>query len=165
MQTSKETKKIQPVQTISEKREAAKKLVTERKSQTKPAEIASVRQELVTQPKPKPDLSGTFIRLDPFPTTVRIGDVMVFSGTLHLDGTNPEGATIYVKDEDPFGGDDFLASGTVDSSGRFYISWTVKNMDADSVADVYAVFEGTDIHPRLTTCGSDCSDTMQLATR
>ena len=161
LQTSKETK-IQPVQTIFEKREAAKKLVTERNQPSKPSDIVNVRQQPLPQVKPTPTPLQNLIILDPLPPSVRIGDNMVFSGKLSLAGTNPAGATVHIKDEDPFGSDDFMASGTVDASGRFYISWTVRNMDVDSVADVYAVFEGSDIHPRLTTCGSDCVNTIQL---
>lgn len=156
-------KKSDTTQTVSAKREAAKKLVTERNLQQKP--IVNVKQEYAPQAKPRLDLSGTYLRLDSFPQTANVGNVVVFSGELHLDGTNPEGAIVYIKDEDPLGSDDFLAGGTVDSFGRFYISWTVKNMDSDSVADVYAVFEGTDIHPRMTTCGSSCSNTIPLTIR
>lgn len=164
VQTSKETKKIQPVQAISEKRDAAKKLVMERNQQSKPTEMVNVRQEPLPQVKPIPMPLQNVIMLDPIPATAQIGDNMVFSGKLSLSGTNPAGATVYIKDEDPFGGDDLMASGIVDASGRFYISWTVRNMDVDSVADVYAVFEGSDIHPRMTTCGNDCVNTMQLTT-
>jgi hypothetical protein len=163
VKTSKETK-IQPVQTISEKRESAKKLVMERNQQSKPTELANVRQPPLPQVKPTPTPLQNLIILDPLPATARIGDAVVFSGILSLSGTNPAGATVYIKDEDPFGEDDLMAFGTVNASGRFYISWTVKNMDADSIADVYAVFEGSDIHPRMTTCGNDCVNTMQLTT-
>ncbi len=164
VQTDKETKKIQPVQTISEKRDAAKKLVTERNQQSKPTEIVNMRQQPLPQVKSAPAPLQNLITLDPLPATARIGDNMVFSGKLSLSGTNPAGATVYIKDEDPFGGDDLMASGIVDASGRFYISWTVRNMDVDSVADVYAVFEGSDIHPRMTTCGNDCVNTIPLTT-
>lgn len=128
------------------------------KSVQKTPEPAKVETVKPTQKQP------SFITLDPLPTTAKIGNVIIFSGKLHLLGTNPQGATVYIKDEDPFGGDDIMAFGIADSTGKFSIRWTVQNMDVDSVADVYAVFEGSDIHPRLTTCGVDCMDTVQLAT-
>ncbi|HSA98066.1 MAG TPA: hypothetical protein VLF17_03210 [Candidatus Nitrosotenuis sp.] len=138
-----------------------------KKTMTKPKtdKITSLQKAPVPQTESKPPVSqGSFISLDKFPTSARIGDTVMFSGKLHLSGTNPEGATVYIKDEDPLGADDFMAAGIVDSAGRFHIPWTVKNMDADSVADVYAVFEGSDVHPRLTTCGVYCADTIPLAT-
>ncbi|TBR08512.1 MAG: hypothetical protein EPO62_06435 [Candidatus Nitrosotenuis sp.] len=167
----KEAKKIQlttqtkPIQKETAKildfeKEAVKPQPTVPKIQSiqKISEQAKVETVKPTQKQP------SFIALDPLPSTAKIGDVIVFSGRLHLLDANPEGATIYIKDEDPFGADDFMAGGIVDSSGRFNISWTVKNMDIDSVADIYAVFEGSDIHPRLTTCSVDCTNTIQLAT-
>jgi len=167
VQSTKEMTKIvktskEKVQTISEKKEAAKKLVTER--QTKPTAIIPVQQESL-QAKAKPLPLQNSLTLDPFPSTVHIGDTVVFSGRLSLSGTNPAGATVYIKDEDPLGNDDMMAGGIVDSSGRFYIPWTAKSMDFDSIADVYAVFEGTDIHQRMTTCGASCTNTVPLTVR
>jgi len=150
----------EPAKTLDFEKESKQ---TVQKSKTE--KTASVQKEPAPQTESKPPVQqSSFISLDPFPTKARIGDVVMFSGKLHLMGTNPAGATVYIKDEDPFGADGFMAAGIVDSAGRFYIPWTVKNMDADSVADVYAVFEGSDIHPRLTTCGVYCADTIPLVT-
>ena len=167
----KETKKaLTKTQTKPTKQESAMTLNFEKevkKPQSTKPKIPSVQKmpELIkvetVKPAPK---QLPFIVLDPLPATVKIGDAVIFSGKLHLLGINPQGATVYIKDEDPFGGDDFMASGIVDSTGQFYIQWIVQNMDVDSVADVYAVFEGSDIHPRLTTCGIECSNTVQLTT-
>ena len=113
---------------------------------------------------------GGSIALDRFPTSVKAGDVVTFSGTLNLDSHSSEGAVVYIKDEDPFTGDELLATGYVDSSGRFSATWFADYVDDDPEADVYAVFEGNDIFYRLTTCdpgptrsfGGACSNTIQL---
>lgn len=111
-----------------------------------------------------------FITLNEFPTRVRAGDVVTFSGTLSLDSHSSESAVVYIKDEDPFTGDELLATGYVDNYGRFSASWFADYVDEDPVVDVYAVFEGNDIFYRLTTCdpgptrsfGGACGNTMPL---
>ena len=113
---------------------------------------------------------GGFISLDHFPNSAKVGDVITFSGTLNLDGFNTEGAVVYIKDEDPGTGDDLLATGYVDGSGRFSANWFANYADVDSTVDVYAVFEGNDLLYRLTTCdsgptkifGGSCFDTIPL---
>ena len=82
------------------------------------------------------------ITLDSIPSSAYVGDRVTFTGTLHLDGRNPEGAIVYIKDEDTFSGDDLLASAYVDSAGRFTAYWIVANVDPDNIVDIYAVFEG-----------------------
>ena len=82
------------------------------------------------------------ITLDAIPDSAYVGDVVTFTGTLHLDGRNPEGAVVHIKDEDTFSGDDLLASAYVDSDGRFVARWIAEDVDPDIFADVYAVFEG-----------------------
>ncbi len=113
---------------------------------------------------------GGSITLDSFPKSAKIGEVITFSGTLTLDGFSPEGNVVYIKDEDTFTGDDLLATGYVDSSGRFSTNWFANYADNDSIVDVYAVYEGNDILYRLTTCdsgptksfGGRCSNTIPL---
>lgn len=169
----KEKLKVTKTQKTVPKYEAAKKLDASKKPQelsssiqnTEPMPEIKEAQKLIKKEivQAAPKIKSYSIKLDPFLRAAHIGDTITFSGTLELMGVNPKGATIYIKDEDPLG-DDFMAAGLVDSTGRFYIQWTVRNMDVDSVADVYAVFEGTDVHPRLTTCGNSCVNTIQLET-
>ena len=108
---------------------------------------------------------GGSITLDPLPSSANIGQVVTFSGTLKLDGYSPQGAAVYIKDEDPFSGDDLLATAYVKSDGRFSANWFADYDDPDNEVDVYAVFEGNDDFHRLTTCGSSCSETVPLAVR
>ena len=103
---------------------------------------------------------GGSITLDKIQSSAEIGDVIQFSGTLQLNQGSSEGAIVYIKDEDPFTGDDLLATAYVDSSGRFSANWFVNYVDADDVADIYAVFEGNNILARQTTC--DAGSTMPI---
>ena len=82
---------------------------------------------------------------------------------MSIDGNSPTNAVIYIKDEDALNPDDLLAAAFADEYGRFEASWTVRDVDVDSEADIYAVFEGNDRMHRLTTCGSGCSDTQKLS--
>ncbi|MBI5377198.1 MAG: hypothetical protein HZA82_01035, partial [Thaumarchaeota archaeon] len=102
------------------------------------------------------------IVLDPLPSSVNAGNIVTFSGTLYLSDI-PQGAIVYIKDEDPFDSDDLLTSAYVQSNGRFSVNWISKNVDVDRVADIYAVFEGFyPNYPRLATCDSSCTDTIKL---
>ena len=112
---------------------------------------------------------GGSITLDPIPSSAKIGEVVTFSGTLALQGQSPEGAIIYIKDEDP-GRDDLLATGYVDRYGKFQAGWIASDVDSDNEPDIYAVFEGSDTYYRLTTCddgptrsfGGLCNDTIPM---
>jgi hypothetical protein len=103
---------------------------------------------------------GGSITLDRIQSSAEIGDVVEFSGTLQLNQGSSKGAIVYIKDEDPFTGDDLLATAYVDSSGRFSANWFVNYVDADDVVDIYAVFEGNNILARQTTC--DAGSTMPI---
>jgi len=113
---------------------------------------------------------GGSLSLDSFSSTAKVGEVMTFSGTLKLNKGSTEGAVVYIKDEDPFGPDDLLATGYVDRYGRYSASWFVNYVDIDETVDIYAVFEGNDILYRQTTCdagptmpiGGRCSNTISL---
>ena len=114
---------------------------------------------------------GGSISLDPIPQSAMIGDRVEFSGTLRLDGASPEGAVIYIKDEDLLSRDELLTTAYVGSDGRFSTYWHAYNTDsADDVSDIYAVFEGDAHHYRLTTCdagptrsiGGSCPNTIPL---
>ena len=113
---------------------------------------------------------GGSITLNSFPNSANIGDVVQFSGKLNLDQHSSEGAIVYIKDEDALNPDDLLATGYVDRSGRFSADWIVRDVDRDDVADIYAVFEGSSVFYRLTTCDSGatksfgglCSKTIPL---
>jgi hypothetical protein len=115
---------------------------------------------------------GGAITLNSFPTSAEIGETITFSGNLDLNQGSPMGAVVYIKDEDTLNPDDLLATAYVDSFGKFSANWFVNKVDADEVADIYAVFEGNDIFYRLTTCdtnptltfGSSCQNTFPLRT-
>lgn len=110
------------------------------------------------------------ITLDAIPKSANIGDRITFSGTLELNQGSSEGAVVYIKDEDPLTGDDLLATAYVNRDGRFSASWFVTDVDADSEADIYAVFEGNDVYYRLATCdlgatmdyGGSCLHTIPI---
>ena len=106
---------------------------------------------------------ATKITLDSVPSNVNIGDVITFSGVLQLDGRSSEGAIVYIKDEDPFGSDDLLATAIADSKGQFVGWWRVDQVDIDdSPAEIYAVFEGNSIYNKAKTCNSSCSNAISL---
>ena len=113
---------------------------------------------------------GGSLSLDPLPASARMGEPVTFSGTLSLEGHNPEGAVVYVKDEDQLNFDDLLATAYVGSDGRFSATWFASDVDPDPVVDIYAVFEGDGKLGRLTTCdtgvtfdlGGLCRDTIPL---
>ena len=113
---------------------------------------------------------GGSISLDPINLRALVGERVEFSGTLRLDGANPEGAVVYIKDEDPLSGDDLLAVAYVDRNGRFSTYWFADYADFDDTVDIYAVFEGNENLARLTTCdaeptmpaGGTCFDTIPL---
>ncbi len=110
------------------------------------------------------------IVLDPLPASARVGEAIIFSGSLNFDQGSERGAIVYIKDEDPLDRDDLLATAYVDGSGRFSANWFVTDVDTDSVADIYAVFEGNAEFYRLTTCdrvatlgfGGTCKYTIPL---
>lgn len=113
---------------------------------------------------------GGSITLDKFPSSARIGDVVTFSGMLYIEGHNPEGAAVYIMDEDTLNPDDLLATAYVDADGRFSTTWFVERRDPTSTMEIYAVFEGSSNLGRLTTCdrgvtpffGGLCNDTISF---
>ena len=116
---------------------------------------------------------GGDVRLDPLPRAAAAGDLVMFRGSLDLDMHSPEGAKVYIMDEDPLSPDDLLAAAYVGADGRFAANWFASRMDADREVDVYAVFEGGDRFYRQTTCdegptsdfGGLCTGTVQLEVR
>lgn len=113
---------------------------------------------------------GGDIRLDPIPSSAKIGEPITFSGSLSLDEHSSEGAIVYIKDEDLLNPDDLLATAYVDANGKFSARWFATDVDEDYEADIYAVFEGNGNFYRLTTCdanptrsvGGSCSDTIPM---
>ena len=113
---------------------------------------------------------GGSISLGPINPSAMVGELVEFSGTLRLDGGSPEGAVVYIKDEDPLSGDELLAVAYVDGSGRFSAHWLADYTDVDDTVDIYAVFEGDEDLARLTTCdagptmpiGGTCPNTIPL---
>ena len=79
---------------------------------------------------------GGSITPGPLPRSASVGQAVAFSGTLRLDGYSPQGAAVYIKDEDPLGGDDLLATAYVESDGRFSANWFADYVDLDGEADI-----------------------------
>ena len=113
---------------------------------------------------------GGSITLDSIPASARVGERVDFSGTIRLDRGSPEGAVVYIKDEDPGSRDELLATAYTEASGRFSTYWIADYADFDDTVDIYAVFEGYGDFARLTTCdptptgpgGGLCLDTRSL---
>ena len=105
---------------------------------------------------------GGSISLDPIPSSARVGERVDFSGTLRLNGASPEGAVVYIKDEDSLSRDELLVTAYVGKDGRFSTYWFAYYADVDDTVDVFAVFEGNEDFARLTTCGTGCKSTEPL---
>ena len=105
---------------------------------------------------------GGDITLDPFPRTAKVGQAVTFSGTLSLGRGSPEGAVVYIKDEDSNDWDDLLVAAYVESDGRFSATWIAEHMDPSSTMEIFAVFEGDKMYYRQATCGDGCGDTVDL---
>ena len=106
---------------------------------------------------------GGSITLDPIPASARVGERVDFSGTLRLDRASPEGAIVYIKDEDTGSRDELLAAAYVEKNGRFSTYWIAHYADLwDDTVDIFAVFEGNEDFARLTTCGTLCKFTEPL---
>ena len=105
---------------------------------------------------------GGDIILNRFSSTVKIGQAVMFSGTLSLDRGSPQGAVVYIKDEDFGSRDELLATGYVESNGRFSVTWIAEHTDFDSTVDIFAVFEGNSRYERQATCNRLCGDTEPL---
>ena len=105
---------------------------------------------------------GGDIKLDRFPRTAKVGQAVTFSGTLSFDRGSPAGAVVYIKDEDSFSRDELLATGYVESNGRFSATWIAEHRDFDSTVDIFAVFEGDGRYGRQATCSRLCGDTIPL---
>ena len=94
---------------------------------------------------------GGSIVLDPIPASAAFGEVVALSGTLTLDGHSPEGAIVYVKDEDTLNPDDLLTAAYVSPTGRFTTSWFVEDVDPNDTVEIQAVFEGNALYNRLAS--------------
>lgn len=94
---------------------------------------------------------GGSLALDPIPTSAAFGEAIPLSGTLTLDGRSPEGAIVYIQDEDTLNPDDLLTTAYVDSSGRFTTYWVVEDVDPTYTIEIRAVFEGNALYSRLAT--------------
>lgn len=97
------------------------------------------------------ELRGGRLVLDPIQDSAWFGEVVRMSGTLRLDDRSPEGAIVYIKDEDTFNPDDLLASAYVDASGRFTTYWIAQDVDPTNTIEIQAVFERDSSHRRLAT--------------
>ena len=94
---------------------------------------------------------GGSLVLDPVPALAAYGEAVTFSGTLQLDAHSPEGAVVYIKDEDTLNPDDLLVSAYVDASGSFTTHWIVEDVDPDYTIDIQAVYEGGPLYYRIAT--------------
>ena len=94
---------------------------------------------------------GGSLILDDVPARAAYGDVVTFSGTLRLDGHNPEGSIVYIQDEDLLNPDDLLVSAYVDGEGRFETAWIVEDVDPDSTIDIQAVYESNSMYYRMAS--------------
>ncbi|MXY60610.1 MAG: hypothetical protein F4Y82_00630 [Cenarchaeum sp. SB0665_bin_23] len=106
----------------------------------------TLRQEMIVY-----ELRGGRLTLDPIQNSTWFGEVVEMSGTLRLDGRSPEGAIIYIKDEDTLNPDDLLTSAYVDASGRFTTYWIAQDVDPTNTIEIQAVFEKDSTHRRLAT--------------
>lgn len=97
------------------------------------------------------ELRGGRLTLDPIQNSAWFGEVVEMSGTLRLDGRSPEGAIIYIKDEDTLNPDDLLTSAYVNASGRFTTYWIAQDVDPTNTIEIQAVFEKDSTHRRLAT--------------
>jgi len=91
--------------------------------------------------------TSTKLILDPFPTSVKTGDIVTFTGQLFTADEQYviTDATIYIKDEDTLDFNDFLVTTKTDSAGKFSANWQVKNVDSGGLIIVggFVVVEGT----------------------
>ena len=94
---------------------------------------------------------GGMLTLDPIPTSAAFGKPITLSGTLTLDGRSPEGAIIYIQDEDTLGFDDLLVTTYADAAGRFSTYWVVEDVDPNNTIEIRAVFEGNSLYSRQTS--------------
>ncbi len=91
---------------------------------------------------------GTSLTLDPPRSSVKLGDVVTFTGQLlTVDSEAIEGVTIWIKDNDPLATDDVLGTGKTNTNGEFAIEWIVE-YDPDDTVNGYAVFEGDSSYGR-----------------
>lgn len=97
------------------------------------------------------ELRGGQLVLDNVQDSAKFGEVVEMSGTLHLDGRSPEGAIVYIKDEDTLNPDDLLASAYVNASGHFTTYWVAQDVDPTNTIEIQAVFERDSTHRRLAT--------------
>lgn len=96
--------------------------------------------------------SSGSITLDPIPESAAIGEMVTFTGTLHLDRHSPEGAIVYIKDEDTGSRDELLTSAYVNADGSFTTYWIAEDTDYfDNTIDIQAVFEGYGVYNRMAT--------------
>ena len=105
---------------------------------------------------------GGDITLNRFPSTAKVGQAVTFSGTLSLDRGSPQGAVVYIKDEDTGSRDELLVTAYVESNGRFSATWIAEHTDFDNTIDVFAVFEGNSRYDRQATCNFACGNTVPL---
>ena len=97
------------------------------------------------------ELRGGRLVLDPIQDSAWFGEAVKMSGTLYLEDRSPEGAIVYIKDEDTFNPDDLLASAYVDTSGHFTTYWIAQDVDPTNTIEIQAVFEEDSSHRRLAT--------------
>ena len=86
--------------------------------------------------------ASSVVTLDPLPSAVYDGDLVVFSGTLTGNGVPLPGRTVWICEDDPFIPDECLARTTTDNTGRFRTVWTAQAQAVEIDLDIYAEFDG-----------------------
>lgn len=86
--------------------------------------------------------ASSVVTLDPLPSAVYAGDLVVFSGTLTSNGIPLPGQTVWICEDDPFIPDECLARTTTDNTGRFRTEWTAQAQAIEIDLDIYAEFDG-----------------------
>lgn len=107
-------------------------------------EVRNKIESFLTGKKPTSTQVNTILILDPPPSSIAKGQLVVFTGRLIRADANTgvSGVTIKIFDDDLIF-DDLMASGTTKSDGTFRIEWTSKPMDPlNCTVEVYAKFEG-----------------------
>ncbi len=95
--------------------------------------------------------SSTGLTLRFSANSVYAGETITFSGQLTSGGRSLSGATIHIKEDDPAWRDEFLATTTTDSQGRYSVTWRASAATFETDFDVYAVFEGSSDYLRSTS--------------
>lgn len=88
--------------------------------------------------------TSSVVTLDPLPSAVYAGNLVVFSGTLTSNGVPLPDRTVWICEDDPFIPDECLTHGTTDRWGQYHIEWMAESGTIEVDFDIYAEFTGDD---------------------